>query len=116
MYFDSIEDAGIQWLNKLLANTLKPKPDLNPTEHSSCLRALNKGDFWVTLDPYQSLEDTHFLHVGAENRLQWMGSLVDAELLEQGLKSNKLVKLQEGFRMPLAMIEHIGTMNVCQQI
>ena len=41
-----------------------------------------------------------------------MGNLVDVKLLEEGFKRDKFVKLQDCFRMPQAMINHIDSEKV----
>ena len=41
-----------------------------------------------------------------------MGNLVDVKLLDEGFKREKFVKLQECFRMPRAMIDHIDSEKV----
>ena len=41
-----------------------------------------------------------------------MGNLVDSNLLEEGFKCNTFVKLQDCFRMPRAIIDHIDTEKV----
>ena len=76
------------------------------------MNPLNMGDFWITLDPFQGLQDTHSLHKGLGNQLEWKGNLVDAKILEKGFKGGKFVKLRECFRMPRAMINHIDSEKV----
>ena len=41
-----------------------------------------------------------------------MGNLVDIKLLDEGFKCDKFVKLQECFRVPRAMIDHIDSEEV----
>ena len=51
IYLDSVEDFGVDWVNELLAKTLK--------ESTQRGAIFDKGDFWITVDPYQGLGDTH---------------------------------------------------------
>ena len=76
------------------------------------MNPLNMGDFWITMDTFQGLQDTHSLHKGLGNQLEWKGNLVDAKILEKGFKSGKFVKLRECFRMPRAIINHIDSEKV----
>ena len=89
----------IDWVNQLLEKTLKERKQRGT--------ALNKGDFWITVDPYQGLGDTHSLMKGTGNEIHWVGNLAKKYLLEEGFKKNRIVKLEECFRLPLAMINHI---------
>ena len=45
IYLDSVEDFGVDWVNELLAKTLKES-----TQRGG--KILDKGDFWITVDPY----------------------------------------------------------------
>ena len=65
------------------------------------------GDFWITMDPYQGLRDTHSLVRGFQNQIHWQGNLIDSNLLEKGFKQNKFIHLKECFRMPLTSIQHL---------
>ena len=133
IYLDSAEDAGVdwvnkllkktlgkktlgqkllEWVNKLLAQTLATDSSVDCTEQGLLLPVMTTGDFWITLDPFQGLQDNHTLHRGVGNQLHWKGNLVDVKLLEEGFKLGKFVKLQECFRMPKAMIEHIDSEKV----
>ena len=112
IYLDSVEDAGVDWVNKLLTKTLISGSYANRIQQGRLWPAVTNGDFWVTLDPFQGLQDTHSLHRGIGNQLQWMGNQVDSTLLEEGFKRNKFVKLQDCFRMPSAIIDHIDTEKV----
>ena len=112
VYVDSAEDAGVDWVNKLLAKTLQSGSEDNAIQQGFALLTSTKGDFWITLDPYQGLQDGHSLHRVHKNQLQWMGNLVDANLLEAGFRCSKFVKLGECFRMPHAMINHISSEKV----
>ena len=112
IYLDSAEDAGVDWVNKLLTKSLASGSYADRIQQGRLWPAVTTGDFWVTLDPFQGLQDTSSLHRGVGNRLQWMGNLVDVKLLEEGFKRNKFVKLQECFRMPHAMINHIDSEKV----
>ena len=112
IYLDSAEDAGVDWVSKLLTKSLASGSYADRIQQGRLWPAVTTGDFWVTLDPFQGLQDTHSLHRGVGNRLQWMGNLVDVKLLEEGFKRNKFVKLQECFRMPHAMINHIDSEKV----
>ena len=111
IYLDSVEDAGIDWVNKLLERTLASSSSVCPTQQGMPLQILTRGDFWITFDPFQGLQDSHCLHRGMQNQLHWRGNLVDVRLLERGFnfKSKKFVKLQECFRMPHAMFKHINS-------
>ena len=104
IYLDSAEDFGVDWVNQLLEKTL--------TAGTQRKALLNDGDFWITVDPYQGLTDNHSLMKGTGNQLHWLGNLANEKLLEEGLKKNKIVKLEECFRMPLAMIKHIESEKV----
>ena len=59
IYLDSVEDLGVDWVNELLAEILTTDPQKGPTT--------SIGDFWITVDPYQGLGDTHSLMKGARN-------------------------------------------------
>ena len=85
-----------------------PKYSKSPTPPKSPIC----GDFWITVDPYQGLNDTHYLASGFMKQVHWKGSLVDSNHLEEGVKLKKFVKLDECFRMPLNMIKHIKTAKV----
>ena len=114
IYLDSVEDAGIDWVNKFLGKTLGLGfgGSCSPQQEALPLQIFTKGDFWVTMDPFQGLQDSHSLHRGSGNKIQWMGSLVDTNLLEEGLKCNRIVKLQKCFRMPQATINHLDSKKV----
>ena len=106
IYLDSLEDFGVDWVNKLLATTLFKSTD--PAR--DC-----RGDFWVTFDPYQGLHDSHFLMKGRENKICWHGNLAGGKLpdnLSQCFEAKRLVKLEVCFRMPRAMIDHIDSEKV----
>ena len=107
IYLDSVEDLGVDWVNKLLAEVLR--------ESSSDSSRWPLGDFWVTFDPYQGLHDNHFLMKGRENQIRWHGNLARGKLANnilQGFETKRLVKLEDCFRMPLAMIDHIKSEKV----
>ena len=114
IYLDSVEDAGIEWVNKLLRKTLGLSfaGSCTPRQQTLPMQTSTTGDFWITLDPFQGLQDSHSLHRGSGNKLQWMGSLADTNLLEEGFKSSRIVKLQECFRMPHAMVNHLDSKKV----
>ena len=103
IYVDSAEDFGMDWVNKLLAKTLLDR---------SWSAIVDRGDFWITVDPYQGLGDNHTLVKGKGNQIRWVGNLADDKLLEEGIKMNRILKLEECFRMPLAMIKHIESEKV----
>ena len=98
IYLDSVEDLGVDWVNELLEKTLLAKDQQR--------RAI-EGDFWITFDPYQGLGDTHCLMKGSGNQIHWLGNLPCGNLLEEGFNTNRIVKLETCFRMPLAMLNHI---------
>ena len=100
VYLDSAEDLGLHWINQLLLKQLEP------VDHSNSL-SWAFGDFWITFDPFQGLQDTHSLVRGIDSRLKWRGTLINSNLLDVGVKQNKFVKLEECFRIPKAMIDHI---------
>ena len=107
IYLDSAEDLGVDWVNGLLEKTVAPTKDPNklvPLETS--------GDFWITIDPYQGLNDSHYLASGYMKQVHWKGNLINSTLLKQGAKLNKIVLLEECFRMPLNMIKHIEAEKV----
>ena len=110
IYLDSAEDLGVNWLNGLLEKMVVPPKDSKKVstleENQIC------GDFWITVDPYQGLNDTHYLASGFMKQVHWKGNLINIKLLEEGVKLKKFVKLEECFRMPLAMIKHIKTKKV----
>ena len=91
-------------VNELFAKTL--------TEDLQKRTTANKGDFWITVDPYQGLRDSHSLMKVMGNQIHWLGNLANGNLLEKGFKTNRIVKLEECFRMPLAMISHIESEKV----
>ena len=108
IYVDSAEDFGVDWVNKLLETALVPDKDSMdqiPLENQVC------GDFWVMVDPYQALGDSHCLMEGFNNQVHWQGPSVRSDLLEEGLKK-RFVKLNECFRMPKALIDHIKTQKI----
>ena len=104
IYLDSAEDLGVDWVNELLEKTLTAGKQRNAI--------LNKGDFWITVDPYQGFGDTHSLMKGTGDQIHWLGNLANGKLLEEGFKKNKIVKLEECLRTPLAMINHIESEKV----
>ena len=114
IYLDSIEDAGVDWVNKLLEKTLEQVESSSDVASAQQSHAVNvdKGDFWITLDPFQGLQDTHSLHRGIGNQLQWKGNLVDNNLLVRGFTDKKFVKLEQCFRMPQAIINYIDSEKV----
>ena len=81
IYLDSAEDFGVDWVNALLAKTL--------TAQRRAI--LDKGDFWITVDPYQGLGDVHSLMKGPGNRMHWLGNLPNKALLEEGFHKNGIV-------------------------
>ena len=99
IYMDSVEDFGMDWVNELLQMTLTTIKQKRPIH--------DVGDFWITFDPFQGLQDSHSLMKGTGNQMHWLGNLPDGILLEKGFKKNKILKLEECFRMPITMIEHL---------
>ena len=99
IYLDSVEDLGVDWVNRLLQFLLSSK--VQYSKEGLC------GDFWITMDPYQGLRDTHSMVRGIQNQINWQGSLIDSSLLEKGFSQNRFIHLTECFRMPLKVIEHL---------
>ena len=87
IYFDSVEDFGVDLVNELLAKTLYESR--NPASY-------HRGDFWVTFDPYQGLQDSHFLMKGRENQIRW----------QLAWKSSKRKASRQSFAMP--QVKKIG--------
>mgnify|MGYP003322239561 CR=1 FL=1 len=112
IYLDSAEDLGVDWVNRLLESVLKPVQDSNHKTSKTSLSSQIFGDFWITMDPYQGLKDTHSLVRGFQNQIEWQGNLVDSNLLKKGFKRNKFIKLKECFRMPRTAIEHLDRENI----
>ena len=83
IYLDSAEDFGVDWVNELFAKTLRK-------ESGQRRLILNKGDFWITVDPYQGLGDTHSLMKGTGNQIHWLGNLTNEKLLKEGFQNNKI--------------------------
>ena len=104
IYMDSVEDFGMDWVNELLQMTLTTIKQKRPVH--------DVGDFWITFDPFQGLQDSHSLMKGTGNQMHWLGNLPDGILLEKGFKKNKILKLEECFRMPITMIEHLESERV----
>ena len=104
VYMDSVEDFGVDWVNELFARTV--------TTDMQKRTIAKKGDFWITVDPYQGLRDSHSLMMGTKNQIHWLGNLANDHLLEEGFKTDRIVKLEECFRMPVAMIKHIESEKV----
>ena len=105
IYLDSVEDLGVDWVNRLLEFVLLP-PVQNSNNQISLI-SQTFGDFWITMDPFQGLRDTHSLVRDSRNHIQWQGSLVHSHLLEEGFQQDKILNLKECFRMPLTAIEHL---------
>ena len=99
IYIDSAEDMGIDWLNAVVAKALRKEKG----KQNSCVF----GDFWVTLDPFQSSKDTHFLAKTDGDQLQWQGSLLKFNFFSEDFNQRKLIKLGQCFRLPLAMLHHV---------
>ena len=108
IYLDSAEDLGVDWINMLLESVLSTVQDLNKMIMPSQII----GDFWITMDPYQGLKDTHSLVKGFQNRIHWQGNLIDSNLLGDGFNQNKFIKFTECFRMPRTAIEHLERENI----
>ena len=80
IYFDSAEDLGIDWVNSLLEKISTSAE--SPPGHIPMV-SLDNGDFWVTIDPYQGLDDGHCLVKGFNNQVLWQGTPVRRDLLEK---------------------------------
>ena len=104
IYLDSVEDFGVDWVNELLATILGAGMKKRAIAHT--------GDFWITVDPFQGLGDTHSLMKGTGNQIHWLGNLAKGDLLEEGFKKKRIVKLETCFRLPLAIINHIESEKV----
>lgn len=100
IYLDSVEDLGVDWVNRLLEFVLSSRVLESRKQGLS-------GDFWITMDPYQGLRDTHSLVRGLQNQINWQGNLIDSNLLEKGFSQKRFVNLTKCFRMPLKMINHL---------
>ena len=104
IYLDSAEDVGVDWVNDLIKKTSATDTQANGR--------LVLGDFWITVDPYQGLRDTHTLTKNITNQVLWQGNLPEVHIFEEGFQQNKFVKLQECFRMPSSMINHIDSARI----
>ena len=111
IYVDSAEDLGISTINDLLLKVLDKAWGCNLTQGLQLLNS-QKGDFWITMDPYQGLLDSHSLVKGFGRTINWQGNTIKAEVLEKGFAENRFVKLRECFRMPHNLIKHIEAKNV----
>ena len=109
IYLDSAEDFGVDWVNSLLETALAPVHD---SMDQIVLESRVCGDFWVMVDPYQALSDSHSLVQGFNCQVHWQGTPMRTDLLEEGLKQNKFVKLNDCFRMPKAMIDHVEMQKI----
>ena len=108
IYIDSAEDMGVDWVNSLMKSALAP----SAVNRIQTLRSSISGDFWITVDPFQGLHDTHSLVKGKRSQIRWQGNLIKTDLLEEGCQRNQFVKLQECFRMPLTIINHIEEQKI----
>ena len=84
IYLDSVEDFGMDWVNKLLEETLTPSSLYPQAQLDPCNlyhKPMDKGDFWITFDPFQGVHDSHFLMKGRENQISWHGNLPEGEFL-----------------------------------
>ena len=113
IYLDSAEDIGVDWVNNLV---LKISQTASINRHDHHRRHSHHdpqkilcGDFWITVDPYQGLQDNHSLKKDASMQIHWQGNLPNMQVFEAGFKQGKFVKLRESFRMPLSLIKHIDT-------
>ena len=131
IYLDSTEDLGVDWVNGVLKKRLAPtenstklmltdiaEPAWLRHEAESGLRPVYIdltqicGDFWITVDPFQGLNDYHYLSTGSRKQVHWRGNLIDSSVLNKGSKLDKFVKLNECFRMPLNIVDHINRERV----
>ena len=77
---------GVDWVNELLAKIL------TVDQQRGSITSI--GDFWITVDPYQGLGDTHSLMKGRGNQIHWLGNHANSKLLKKGFQKNRIVKLE----------------------